>query len=83
MAHPPISKFTFDTLLWALDADIKVQKILYWARLLSGNQDKFLNVFYKLSRKLNEHGYSSLNCAYFIKTILNERIFTYMGHIKC
>ena len=57
--------------------------MLYWARLLSGNQDTFLNVFYRLSRKLNEHGYSNLNCAYFIKKILNERIFTYMGNRKC
>ena len=57
--------------------------MLYWARLLSGNQDKLLNVFYRLSRKFNEHGYSNLNCDYFIKTILNERIFTYMGNRKC
>ena len=57
--------------------------MLYWERLLSGNQDKLLNVFYRLSRKFNEHGYSNLNCDYFIKTILNERIFTYMGNGKC
>ena len=74
-----LSKLTFDTLLCAWDADIKEQKISYWARLLSGNQYKFSNVFYRLSWKLNEHhGYSSLNWVYFIKTILNECMFRYI-----
>jgi hypothetical protein len=44
----------------------------YWARLLSGKQAKFSNVFYRLSRNLNENSDTNLNWVYFIRTILNE-----------
>jgi hypothetical protein len=38
---------------YPIDIDIKVRTISYWARLLSGKQAKFSNVFYRLSRNLN------------------------------
>jgi hypothetical protein len=41
---------------YPIDIDIKVRTISYWARLLSGKQAKFSNVFYRLSRNLNENG---------------------------
>jgi hypothetical protein len=53
-------------------------KHIYWARLLSGRQAKFSNVFYRLSRNLNENGDTNLNWVYFIRTILNECGFTYI-----
>ena len=59
--------------------DIKVRTISYWVRLLSGiKQAKFSNVFYRLSRNLNENGDTNLNWVYFIRTILNECGFIYI-----
>ena len=49
--------------------DIKVRTISYWARLLSGKQAKFSNVFYRLSRNLNENGDTNLNCSFLSKQI--------------
>ena len=63
---------------YPIDIDIKVRTISYWARLLSGKQAKFSNVFYRLSRNLNENGDTNLNWVYFIRTILNECGFTYI-----
>jgi hypothetical protein len=40
---------------------LKVRTISYWARLLSGKQAKFSNIFYRLSRNLNENGDTNLN----------------------
>ena len=57
---------------------MKVRTISYWARLLRGKQAKFSNVFHRLSRNLNENGDTNLNWVYFIRTILNERGFTYI-----
>ena len=62
---------------YPIDIDIKVRTIPYWAKLLSGKQAKFSNVFYRLSRNLNENGDTNLNWVYFIRTILNECGFTY------
>jgi hypothetical protein len=55
---------------YPIDIDIKVRTISYWARLLSGKQAKFSNVFYRLSRNLNANGDTNLNWVYFIRTIL-------------
>jgi hypothetical protein len=63
---------------YPIDIDIKVRIISYWARLLSGKQAKFSNVFNRLSRNLNENGDTNLNWVYFIRTILNECGFTYI-----
>ena len=63
---------------YPIDIDIKVRTISYWARLLCGKQAKFSNVFYRLSRNLNENGDTNLNRVYFIRTILNECRFTYI-----
>jgi hypothetical protein len=57
---------------------LTILTISYWARLLSGKQAKFSNVFYRLSRNLNENGDTNLNWVYFIRTILNECGFTYI-----
>ena len=50
--------------MYPIDIDIKVRTLSYWARLLS--------VFYWLSRKLNEYGYTDLNrvwiCIYIWET---------------
>jgi hypothetical protein len=64
--------------MYPMDIDIRLRTISNWARHLSGNQAKFSNVFYRLSRKLNEYGYTYLNWVYLIKTILNECGFTYI-----
>ena len=61
---------------YPIDIDIKVKTISYWARLLSGKHAKFSNVFYRLSRNLNENGDTNLNWIYFFRTILNECGFT-------
>jgi hypothetical protein len=37
---------------YPIDIDIKVRTMSYWARLLSGKQAKFSNVFNRLSRNL-------------------------------
>jgi hypothetical protein len=50
---------------YPIDIDIKVRTISYWARLLSGKQAKFANVFNRLSRNLNENGDTNLNWVYF------------------
>ena len=63
---------------YPIDIDIKVRTISYWARLLSGKQVKFSNVFYRLSRNLIGNGDTNLNWVYFIRTILNECGFTYI-----
>jgi hypothetical protein len=57
---------------YPIDIDIKVRIISYWARLLSGKPAKFSNVFYRLSRNLNENGDADLSWVYFIRTILND-----------
>jgi tryptophan synthase beta subunit len=44
----------------------------------SVKQATFSNVFYRLSRNLNEHGDTNLNWIYFFRTILNECGFTYI-----
>jgi hypothetical protein len=49
---------------------LEVRTISYWAKLLSGKQAKFSNVFYRLSRNLNENGDTNLNWVYFIDTCL-------------
>jgi hypothetical protein len=46
---------------YPIDIDIKVRTISYWARFLSGKQAKFSNVFYRLSRNLNDNGDTNLN----------------------
>ena len=63
---------------YPIDIDIKVRTISYWARLLSGKQAKFSNVFHRLSRNFNENGNTNLNWVYFIRAILNECEFTYI-----
>jgi hypothetical protein len=52
---------------YPIDIDIKVRTISYWARLLSGKQAKFSNVFYRLSRNLNENGDTNLNLKVFCR----------------
>jgi hypothetical protein len=63
--NPSISNFRYP-----IDIDIKVRAISYGARLLSGKQAKFSNVFHRLSRNLNENGDTNLNWFYFIKHLL-------------
>ena len=64
--------------MYPMDIDIRLRTISNWARHLSGNQAKFSNGLYRLSRKLNEYGYTYLNWVYLIKTILNECGFTFI-----
>ena len=52
---------------YPIDIDIKVRINSYWARLLSGKHGKFSNVFYRVSRNLNENGDTNLNCSFLSK----------------
>ena len=61
--------------------NIKIRTISYWARFVSGKRTKFSNVFYRLSRKLNEHGDTNLNCVYVIKTILVRPSIEYASSV--
>jgi hypothetical protein len=56
--------------------DIKIWSISYWARLLSGKQAKFVNVFYRLSRKLNQHGDTNLNGSFYVNN--SKRVWIYI-----
>jgi hypothetical protein len=60
---------------YPIDIDIKVRTISYWARLLSGKQAKFSNVFYSWIFTDNLYNLTILRTSYIALSALSERCF--------